>query len=401
MGPLGLEGAMTFPFRRALQITSAALLGCAVFLALHWRAERFPRPSAHRATTLPPAGQTHSKRSAPDQAPTPGTPGKLSIIRNPTEGPAWAVPFGAEFWRRHMVRSGTPVSAHGAAAGLSPFQLRDSIDRVTHAFAWTPSGGAAHAAGQNFLAHVDSSGLTFSPLRTPSSTTTLVRFQTRRISVGTREAYNAEPSASDWCVTGNTAQSLFDPTAGVVVHYEVRPGGVEVTWVLSRPVATQSELTIEAELTGARFRSSDAGNDLSTDNHDCPRMRVGPAFAVDQDGRSWQVAVALAENNLLVTVPASILAEAPFPLAVPPLITPEFPLDTATAGPSPCTRAAPVVTANESGYFVTWSHGKSDITDAAVYGARVDPMGALLDPFGILISAQAGEQTLCATAANK
>ena len=130
-------------------------------------------------------------------------------------------------------------------------------------------------------------------------------------------------------------------------------------------------------------------------------MRVGSAFAVDQNGRSWQLAVAAADNSLRVTVPASVLAEARFPLAVDPLITPEFGLDEPTDGPSPCTRAAPVVAASESGYFVAWSHGKSDITDAAVYGARVDAAGTLLDPYGILISTQAGEQTVCAISANK
>jgi hypothetical protein len=390
---------MTSPIRWALLVTPAAFLACAVVLALHRGVERFPLPGAAHIG-LPDAGQAQSKASAPEQAQTPATSGKLSIIRNSTQAPAWAVPFGAEFWRRHTARAGTPVSPRGAAAGISPFQLGDAIDRVTHAFEWSSAGVAAQAEGRNFRANVDSSGLTFSPLGAAGAATTPVRFQSRRISVDTREFYSGEPTASGWCLTGNTAQSLLEPTAGVVVHYEVRPDGVEVTWVVARPLATQSDLTIEAELTGARFRSSEASNDSSPDNPTGLRLRVGPAIAVDQDGRSWQVAVAVTENNLRVTVPASILAEARFPLAVDPLITPEFALDTLTDGPSPCTRAAPVVAANESGYFVAWSHGKSDITDAAVYGARIDPTGTLLDPYGILISAQAGEQTVCAVAVN-
>ena len=85
-----------------------------------------------------------------------------------------------------------------------------------------------------------------------------------------------------------------------------------------------------------------------------------------------------------------------------PLVTPELLLDAVSAGPSPCTRAAPAVAANESGYLVVWTHGNGsgDITRASVYAARVDPNGVLLDPEGILVSTIAGEQTVCAVAAN-
>jgi hypothetical protein len=390
---------MTSPIRRALLVTPAAFLACAVFLALHWGGERLPIPDAPRIG-LPEASRGQFKTITLDQAQTPVTRGKLSMIRSGAQAPAWVVPFGAEFWRRHLARVGTPVAPRGAAVGLTPFQLGDAIDRVTHAFEWSSPGAAAQAAGRNFRAHVDSSGLTLSPLGPATAATTPIRFRTRTISLGSSEVYRGEPSASGWCVTGDTAQSLLERTPGLVVHYEVRPDGVEVAWVVARPLAAQGDLIIEAELAGARFDLPATIDDSSPADSTGPRIRVGPAFAVDQDGRSWQVTVAVAENNLRVTVPASILAEARFPLAVDPLMTPEFALDAPMDGPSPCTRAAPVVAANESGYFVVWSHGRSEITDPAVYGARVDPTGALLDPYGILISTQAGEQTVCAVAGN-
>jgi hypothetical protein len=395
---------MTSPIRRALLITPAAFLVCAVFLSSHRGAIKSPQPSTSCNCAvvigLPDVFQIQPTATAPNQISSPSAPGEFALIRNPAQTPVWAIPFGAEFWRRHLARIGTPISPRGAASGLSPFQLGDAIDRVTHAFESGPAGETAEAGGRGFRARIDREGLALSPAGQKNEEATPVRFKTRRISQGPREFYRGEPSASGWCVTGNTAQSLLEPTTGLVAHYEVRASGVEVTWVVDRRLAEQGDLTIEAEITGARFPSPETSNNSSPEDANGPRMRVGPAFAVDQAGRSWQLAVVTTRHTLQVTVPASVLTEARFPLAVDPLISPEFALDGLADGPTPCTRATPVVAANKFGYFVAWSHGKSDITDAAVYGARVDATGTLLDPSGILISTQAGEQTVCAVAAN-
>jgi len=77
----------------------------------------------------------------------------------------------------------------------------------------------------------------------------------------------------------------------------------------------------------------------------------------------------------------------------------EFGMDSPLEGPAPCTRAAPLIAANDSGYLVVWTHGNGVATAAAVYAARLSPAGELLDPFGILISDRAAEQTVCAVAA--
>ena len=86
-------------------------------------------------------------------------------------------------------------------------------------------------------------------------------------------------------------------------------------------------------------------------------------------------------------------------LASDPLISAEFGLDQPLAGPAPCTRAAPLIAANDSGYLVVWTHGNGLATSAAVYAARLSLAGELLDPFGILVSDRAAEQTGCAVAA--
>jgi hypothetical protein len=94
------------------------------------------------------------------------------------------------------------------------------------------------------------------------------------------------------------------------------------------------------------------------------------------------------------------LAEAAYPLAIDPLISAEFGVDQPVEGPSPCTRAAPAVAAGDAVYLLVWTHGRGEATEPGVCGARVDFSGRLLDPYGILISSSAAEQTVCAATAN-
>jgi hypothetical protein len=82
------------------------------------------------------------------------------------------------------------------------------------------------------------------------------------------------------------------------------------------------------------------------------------------------------------------------------LVGAEFAIDQPMEGPSPCTRAAPAVARGETNSLMVWTHGKGPSTDPAVYAARLGADGTLLDPYGILISKTAGEQTVCTVAAN-
>jgi hypothetical protein len=65
-----------------------------------------------------------------------------------------------------------------------------------------------------------------------------------------------------------------------------------------------------------------------------PRVKIGQAQVVDHSGRSWPLSLVVAEDRVKVEVPAVVLAEASFPLAVDPLLTPEFSLDSVVDGPS-------------------------------------------------------------------
>jgi hypothetical protein len=303
---------------------------------------------------------------------------------------SWAIPFGSEFWHREL-------KAKSRGGALAPSMVQDAIDRVTHAYVWDGDTGCVVVAGGTV--QVSGEGLSFTRGSNDEGAQKAVAVRTRSIRVGGEEIIAGTPKdAGAWVVNGNTAQRLRDENTGLVEHYEARTAGVELSWILSkRPEGDACEA--EIELSGVHFRSQDsAGLRFATPDM-AIRVVVGEVRAVDASGQHWDVPTERDGELLRIQVPAAVLAQAEYPLAVDPLISPEFELDNPVLGPSPSTQGAPVIAASESGYLVAWIRGAGGTTSASVYAARMDPIGQLLDPFGILVGA-AGEQSTCAVASN-
>ncbi len=349
----------------------------------------------HSATETKTAGG----RFAQVNIPTAGSIPQVAVRRETRQTPLlatgvrtapWAIPFGKEFWHRES-------KTRSEGGGLAPSAVQDAIDRVTHAYVWEGDRGCVVVAGGRV--QVSGDGLSFVRSPTGDGAEKTVRARTRRLRVGGDElSAGSSEDPVEWVVNGNTAQRLWDAKAGLVEHYEARAAGVELSWILSkRPEGDAFEA--EIELSGVHFRSQDsvglrfATADMAT------RVVVGAVRAVDASGQQWDVPTERDGELLRIQVPAAVLAQAEYPLAVDPLISPEFELDNPVLGPSPSTQGAPVIAASESGYLAAWIRGAGDTTSASVYAARMDPSGQLLDPFGILVGT-AGEQSTCAVASN-
>lgn len=396
------------------RIKFAAMLGGLVLLLASVVLRHGTKSASAEATQLGKAAE-HSPESAPNRAVAAALiefsrtalqrsakPSQSEVTPRAKEPPAWAIGFGKEFWRASATTLSAYLTGQGAALQVSPSQVGNAIDRVTHAFRSDATGWVVSASDSTYRAALDSAGLAFTSatLGDGSHTGATARFRTRSVACGTRSLLASDPRSRDWHVTGNTAQALLGEASGLVEHYEARQAGVEVTWLVTRPLAGARDLAIEAELTGVQFdRQTDSGLHYAGPDG-VARVRIGPVLAVDSSRRSWPLTLQAAGNVLRVVVPGAVLAAASFPLAIDPIISPEAGVDQPVNAPSPCTRAAPTVAANDSGYLVVWTHGKGDATDVGVYGARLDPVGNLLDPYGIRLSIAAGEQSRCAVAAN-
>ena len=329
--------------------------------------------------------------------------GRLSLLRQAGELPAWAVKYGHEFWR--APESGSPGAVKGFAAKKT-VHVQDAVERVNHAFAAQPDSTGAVLESSTYRARVEADGLRLTPGRPAGVEQTggsvEARLATVRVAGEGQVYFDASLNeARSWVVLGNTAQALLDAPHGIVEHYEARTRGVELTWVIPQALGETGPLAIETTVEGMAEARLDHGAVHFSDADGVARLRVGPAQAVDAGGRRWELAMSLNQDRLRVEVPAEVLDGAIYPLAIDPWISPEFGIDQPVASPqTPSTQAMPSVAASGQATLVVWTHGKGDLTPINILAARLSPEGALLDPYGLVIAPAANEQVPTAVAAN-
>ncbi len=238
------------------------------------------------------------------------------------------------------------------------------------------------ADSQRDGAHRPDSG--WRPQREPE---TEAAFQTVSVRQENHELYAASASSLKWAVLGNTAQALLDPASGLVEHFECGGQGVAVTWVLPRPLADQGPLVVEARLTGLAYAGQTPAGHHFADRTGTARLRVGNVTVIDAAGATWQVGMQVRDDSLRITVPSVILAQASYPLAIDPLVAPEFGMDTPIVVPAPAAQQNPAVAANAGNFFVAWEDQRSaGAAGAGIFGTRVTGTGIISDPNGIAIS---------------
>jgi hypothetical protein len=359
-------------------------------------------------------------------------PTNIIVCKHVHEAPAWTVGYGKEFWRwPNPERLRFPPSRKATEAALvlpASVNLGDVIERVSHALESNSTSGTPRVQTWTYTARFDGAGLRLSPHRMecefgaalvhdpllltptdepgasprhaidepdwPGSTPAFpqpepaleARFRTESIIQGGRELYAAEGISPPWSVLGNTAQALLNPELGLIEHYETRAAGVAVTWVLTQPPRESGAVTVEAALTGLTYAGQTEAGHHFADATGVARLRVGLVTIVDAANRSWHVATDATESpegaRLRVEVPAAILAQATYPLAIDPVISPEFGMDEPVFAPRAATELfSPAIASNGGDYLVVWA------TRAfGLYGSRVTSSGLVVDIMPIMIN---------------
>lgn len=345
---------MCFPPQRAIQLTHAFSLGLLLVA--------FSTTGHGPASELPNVGFL-----------LPSTP---TTARNPM--PAWAIPVGREFWR--------PAPAP---------------DSRSLAFRQEAPGRAAQATAPTFQAELHSGELHVAPTHPPATSLPRVALRTRQIGRGALQWRAKGKAAEPWWIQQNTAQWRPAGAWGIVEHWEIRSSGVELTWILPQPLAGCGDLAIEVAAVGPAAVECSGQLQVPPRRPGLVSLKVSPVVVVDSRGARWQFPVEARDGGFRLTVPEAVLSEAAYPLAIDPILTPEFPVDLPVPGPTPATRGGQALAASGSGYLVAWTQGRTESAEPGVFAARLSPTGELLDPPSILISTLAGDHSSCAAAATE
>ncbi|MBI2926477.1 MAG: cadherin-like domain-containing protein, partial [Verrucomicrobia bacterium] len=350
----------------------------------------------------------------------PRSDGVAEILKTREEQPAWAVPYGKEFWRKPGNSVATASASVGAAAARElpgDFSLSDVIDRVSTVFQPGKDGADAEIQAFAYQSRLVADGFVFSPDRPSPSAVPEAKINAEpgASAPGVWRATAREPNVPDpdtqfhvhttalrrgdlaaalqqnrWSVLGNTAQRNLSADWQVSEHIQAGSAGVEVSWILAAAPPGDGPLLIQSELAGLTYFASTNGVHHFADGSGTARVKMSKVVAVDSAGRHYDLAAKVEGSRLNVIVPGMLLASAAYPLAIDPTLSAEFGIDQPVMTQAADNQLLPQVASDGSGFLVVWVDYRGGVSH--IYGARVDAAGTLLDPSGLVICDAAGYQ---------
>ena len=357
------------------------------------------QPQANSATeevAAVPEAANFIRKPASAPATEPPRDSEFQIFARPEDAPSWAIRYGKEFWRRRAAAKSVKVkSSPDAGAIPSSINLGEVIERVSHAFTVGPKGDPPGVETRTYSASLSTAGLNLTPhalglaparalnpmtggVRSGSEVMATIR--TEAVRQGNQPMYAAGDQAP-WVVVGNTAQRLLNPALDLVEHYETRSQGIELTWVLARPLPGSGPLIIESGVIGVTYAGGTQQGHHFAGSDGLARLRVSNVRAVDATGQGWELAIEPASEpgTLRLVVPEEVLAGAQYPLALDPLIEAEFGLDN-PAAPEPGSQYDPAVAAIGTNYLVVWEDFPTfEQATGRISAARISNQGNLID----------------------
>ncbi|MBT3294617.1 MAG: hypothetical protein HN919_17165 [Verrucomicrobia bacterium] len=320
----------------------------------------------------------------------------VRVCRVPENAPAWAIPYGAEYWRIPVRHASPPAPPGGAARFQRAANAGEVVERVHHAFRSDGLGTAPVAHASTYEVDARPNAISFRPsyLRGECPDPVECVLRTRSVTVGEHELMSARPLPG--FTVGNVAQACLSEAVGIVEHAEARSDALYVTWCFAHALPNDGDLSVHFDVGGMRYAGATARGHHFADASDVSRVCVGPATLVDSTGARWPVATHTTAHGLAVTVPRTVLACVQAPFCVDPAVSAEFGLDSRlVSAPAVAYQLSPSICWNGTEHLVVWEDtrvGDAGLSMADIFAARVTPTGAVLDPFGIPVCTAEGWQ---------
>lgn len=273
----------------------------------------------------------------------------------------------------------------GASAGLAvpvsaPFDIGATVRRVQRSFRATAQG--FKTADATSLVHVDPQGFVeVTPRRTDReaqriTTGTPMRLETS----GIRRGGGAPASAGEVRQAGD---GLEIPRGEAVERIVRGDDGLEQSWGFASRPSGEGDLEVRVRVRGQRYAGETSQGLHFVDPESGLGVRYGWATWVGADGARMGLRGVWRGDEIVMTVPSSLLDGAKYPAVLDPLITPEFGIDNPVLGPELGSNARYAVTYGGGQYLVVWV--LQSAANDVLMGTRVKSDGTVLDPTGFAI----------------
>lgn len=166
--------------------------------------------------------------------------------------------------------------------------------------------------------------------------------------------------------------------------------GVEQSWEFAEPPRGEGELRVTLAVNGLEYVGETAGGLHFADPETHLGVRYGHGTWIDAEGRRTEVPARYVEGQVVLRVPAEVVATSTWPAVLDPIISPERGVDQPLLNPANSGQLLPAVAAGAGGFLLVWQDHQRTPSD--IHGARVDATGKLLDPTGFVISDASGGQ---------
>jgi hypothetical protein len=192
-----------------------------------------------------------------------------------------------------------------------------------------------------------------------------------------------------WRGEANVAVRSLGP--GLSERVTATAGQLEWDVVLASRPAGHGALHIDARVTGASGAPGRSNGGLAWTVGD-RKVAMGELVVKDRDGvERFRAAPESHGSGVRLTVPASVLDGAAYPLVVDPVIGPELPVSDPVPAPAAGDQGGAQLAYDGTNYLLVWSDTRAGFgfgPDARtdIFGARIDRSGVVLDPTGVLIA---------------
>lgn len=173
--------------------------------------------------------------------------------------------------------------------------------------------------------------------------------------------------------------------------------GVEQSWTFDRVPSGHGDLAVHVHVRGQRYSGATEYGQHFVDDATGLGLRYGAATWIDARGERSPVTVRYLHDELVLTVPETVLEASSYPAVLDPVIGPEIGTDAAVSNaPAGGAQSRPrVAGGGANSWLVVWEDARGADTD--VWGALVDNTGTLLSS-GFMIGSGTGSQAQPAVA---